>query len=236
MNGLPNSSAKARARAESPRPPDDDGSATAPRASSEFLAGLISQVGSPPLLLSAGIVALASRLGRADAWDYAGLLILLTVVTPMLHLAWLCGRGEVADLEVQRREERIKPMLFSTLCGGLAWLLLALGNAPVGMALVAGALWVQSVAILGITLRWKISVHSATAAAMGTLVWFVLGTPLLLALGVPAVAWARVRLGRHSPAQTVAGALLGVLVFGVALSGVDQGRGIGSALLSKILS
>ena len=87
----------------------------------------------------------------------------------------------------------------------------------------------ESVAILGITLRWKTSVHSATAAAMGTLVRFVLGTPLLPTLGVPAVARSRVKLGRHSLAQTVGGALLGLFISGMALWRAEEGRSLCAA-------
>jgi membrane-associated phospholipid phosphatase len=53
-------------------------------------------------------------------------------------------------------------------------------------------------------------VHSAAAAATATLAWSLIGTPLPLFIGVPIIAWSRVRLRRHSVAQTVAGASLGV--------------------------
>jgi membrane-associated phospholipid phosphatase len=68
-------------------------------------------------------------------------------------------------------------------------------------------------ATLLVTLWWKLSVH--TAAASGTVAILALTFGSALALTVPAVAlvaWSRVRLGDHTPAQTLAGAALGGLV------------------------
>jgi PAP2 superfamily len=68
-------------------------------------------------------------------------------------------------------------------------------------------------ATLVVTLWWKLSVH--TAAAAGTVAILALTFDPVLTLAVPAVAlvaWARVRLGDHTPAQTLAGAALGGLV------------------------
>jgi membrane-associated phospholipid phosphatase len=92
-----------------------------------------------------------------------------------------------------------------------------LGRAPVQMIVVAGGLWLQMVLIFGITLRWKISVHSAAAAGIATLAWSLAGTVLPLVIGVPVIAWARVRLRRHTIAQTIAGSVLGLTIFLVAL-------------------
>jgi membrane-associated phospholipid phosphatase len=68
-------------------------------------------------------------------------------------------------------------------------------------------------ATLLVTLWWKLSVH--TAAASGTVAILALTFGPALTLTIPTVAlvaWSRVRLGDHTPAQTVAGAALGGLV------------------------
>ena len=60
--------------------------------------------------------------------------------------------------------------------------------------------------------------HSAAAAAAATMAWLLSGSILLPAAGTGLIAWSRIRQRRHTPAQTVAGALLGFgvlrLVFG----------------------
>jgi membrane-associated phospholipid phosphatase len=72
--------------------------------------------------------------------------------------------------------------------------------------------------IFGITLWWKISVHSAAAAGVATLIWSLIGATLPLLAGVVIIAWSRVRLRRHTVAQTIAGAALGFAIFMVAVS------------------
>ena len=179
---------------------------------------MISQVGSPPVLAATAMALIASTLSSPRAWRWAGAYVFLAILTPILYLFWLLHRGRVSDLDVQLREERVRPLIFTITCAGLAWLLLALGGAPLEMVAVAGGLWLQTVVIFGITLWWKISVHSAAAAGVATLVWSLAGTSLPLLIGVPIIAWSRVRLRRHTVAQTIAGAALGFAIFIVAVS------------------
>lgn len=173
----------------------------------------ISQVGSPPVLALVAMLLTASTLSNPRAWMWAGTHVLCANLTPLLYLIWLLHRGLVTDLDVQIREQRIRPMVFTTVCVGLAGFVLMLGAAPWQMIVVAAALWVQTVVIFGITLRWKISVHCTTAAGVATLAWILAGTPLPLLVGVPLVAWSRVRLRRHTLAQTAAGTMLGLVIF-----------------------
>jgi membrane-associated phospholipid phosphatase len=154
---------------------------------------------------------------------WAGTYVSLAILIPLLYLVCLVQQGIVTDLDVQLREQRMRPLIFTMVFNGLAWGVLVLGAAPAQLVLLAGALWVQTVVIFVITLRWKISVHCAAAASLGTLVWSLIGTPWPLLIGVPIVAWSRVRLRRHTPAQTVAGALLGIAIFAAALWLVNGG-------------
>jgi membrane-associated phospholipid phosphatase len=66
--------------------------------------------------------------------------------------------------------------------------------------------------LLLVTLRWKISGHTTAMSSLAMLCWLLIGpaaAPMMLS--VPLVAWARVRLRRHTLAQTLAGAALGTL-------------------------
>jgi len=187
------------------------------------LAYAISQVGSPPVLTAAAIALNGSTLSSPRAWGWAGIHILLAVLAPLLYLVWLVRRGLVTDLDVQLRQQRIKPMTFTTVCAGLAWLVLVLGAAPQPMVVLAGALWVQAVVTFAITLRWKVSVHCAAAAGTATVLWFLMGMPLPLLVGVPLIAWSRARLRRHTLAQIIAGVLLGLTIFLAAFSLMREG-------------
>jgi membrane-associated phospholipid phosphatase len=131
----------------------------------------------------------------------------------MIYLVWLMRRGRVTDLDIQLRQERARPMLFMLVSGGVGVLVLALGMAPYELLMLSAGLWLQSLVIFAITLRWKISVHSATATGAGVMIWFLTGALLPLVLGVPIIAWSRVRLRRHTVSQTIAGALVSLTVF-----------------------
>jgi len=180
---------------------------------SDRVAGVVSAVFSPPVLGIAMIAIAAGATRRAAAWAWAGIPLALNVLAPILFLIWLHQRGLVSDLDVQRREERARPLLFTLASMLAAAVILWRTAAPSLLLGVSIAQLLQTALVLTITLRWKISMHGAASAAWLTLLIFVAGwaaSPALLAL--PLVAWSRVHLGRHTPAQTVAGAALGSLV------------------------
>jgi membrane-associated phospholipid phosphatase len=86
-------------------------------------------------------------------------------------------------------------------------------DAPRQLVALVVAMLAGLAATLLVTLWWKLSVH--TAAASGTVAVLALAFGPTLTLTAPTVAlvaWSRVRLGDHTPAQTMAGAALGGLV------------------------
>jgi membrane-associated phospholipid phosphatase len=190
--------------------------ATVSRSWDGLLAHVISRFGSPPVLSAVATAMVASTQSDPRAWHWAVVYVSVAILTPVLYLAWLLCRGQITDLGLPLREQRVRPLIFALVCAGLAWLVLAQGGAPEQMVALARGLWLLIAVILGITLSWKISVHSAVAAGVATLVWSLGGTPVPLLIGVLVVAWSRVRLGRHAVDETVTGALLGQIVFFVA--------------------
>lgn len=185
---------------------------------SDNLAGLVSAILSPPVLAVAMIVVAAACVGAPAAWRWAGVNLALSVAAPIGYLLWLHRRGLVSDLDVQRREERFRPLSFTLAALAATTALLWFGAAPALMRGLAAAHLAQTTLVLAITLRWKISMHSAASAACVALLLYVVGPPAASALAVvPLVAWSRVRLQRHTPAQTIAGAALGGVVMWSAL-------------------
>lgn len=97
--------------------------------------------------------------------------------------------------------------------GGL--LLYGLGAPAELMALEAAML--VTLGCLGIvTAVWKVSVHTTVSCgglvvlAIGQGAWACLGLPLIGLIG-----WSRVRVGAHTPAQTVVGSLPGAAIGGL---------------------
>jgi membrane-associated phospholipid phosphatase len=117
------------------------------------------------------------------------------------------------DRHVRMRQQRLVPFLaaIASFLTGLA-LLVGLGAPRQLVALVVAMLTCLAATML-VTLWWKVSLH--TAAASGTVAILVLSFGPLFILALPLivlVAWSRIRLGDHTQAQTLAGAVLGGLV------------------------
>ncbi|HPF71893.1 MAG TPA: phosphatase PAP2 family protein [Candidatus Krumholzibacteria bacterium] len=183
----------------------------------------VSHAVSPPVTAVAAFVLLAAREQGARTWLWTGVELLLVVVAPLVALALMLRRGEVDDLEVTDRRQREAPMLLTLLCSWFALFVLDRAGAPAAMrelSLVYAllALWLQV-----ITRRFKISVHAAGVAVFGTLVWSLTGSPAWLAVGWIVVGAARLVLGRHTPAEVVAGGMLGaglVAIFAGGFTGI----------------
>jgi membrane-associated phospholipid phosphatase len=140
------------------------------------------------------------------AATFCGLLPYGIVIAGVRRQRW-------TDRHLRTRQQRPAPLLagIASVVAGLA-ALVAL-DAPRQLVALVVAMLTGLAATLVVTLWWKLSVH--TAAASGTVAILALTCGPALTLTIPTVAlvaWSRVRLGDHTPAQTVAGAALGGLV------------------------
>jgi membrane-associated phospholipid phosphatase len=184
----------------------------------EHIAHWISQIGSPPVMGLTAFVLTVSQLSTPQLWVWIILYPLLSMVSPVAFLIWQVRRGDVTDLDIHFRQQR-KWSLIVTIVGFMvSWIIMRLGGAPPVLLMMAGMGVLQWLAIYLITLRWKISVHSASVS--GTILFIIwgFGAPLTpVALVIPLVAWSRVKLRRHTPAQVIAGIVLGCVAFSISL-------------------
>ena len=179
----------------------------------DYFANAVSIVFTPPIMAVATLLLCAAVVGGDSAWRAVAGYLILAIGAPLAYLVWLVGRGEVSDLDVQRREERTRALLFSLAAMGAGGIMLWDVKAAPLLLAAGGIVWLQTALITGITLQWKISVHTTAMAAFWALLWVVFGEVALTALWlVPLVAWSRIHLNRHTPAQTVAGSLLGFFI------------------------
>jgi membrane-associated phospholipid phosphatase len=140
------------------------------------------------------------------AATFCGLLPYGIVIAGVRRRRW-------TDRHLRARQQRPLPFLaaITSLLAGLA-MLLAL-NAPRQLVALVVAMLTGLAATLVVTLWWKLSLHTAAAGGTVAILALVFGPAFTLAVpAVALVAWARVRLGDHNPAQTLAGATLGGLV------------------------
>lgn len=161
-------------------------------------------------------VALHSAASPAAALRWAVLAILFGCILPFLYIIRGVRRRELSDHHVRVRLQRPLPILvgLASVLAGLA--LLAVLGAPRELIAVVVAMAAGLAVSLLITLTWKLSVHTGAVAGTVIILALVFG-PALLMLQVFAflVGWARVELGDHTPAQVIAGGIIGAVVAAV---------------------
>lgn len=178
------------------------------------LARGISHLLCPPAVAWAGVLLVATIEPSLKGWVCAIAYTLIAILGPLLFLFGLLHRGRISDLDVTKRNERPVPFIAALSGGIIAWFCLYAVGAPALLIRFAGAHMSIMALIFVITFYWKISVHSAGIAGVATLAASLLGGLQLLALtSVILVGWSRIRLGRHTFGQVVAGGLLGSLIF-----------------------
>jgi membrane-associated phospholipid phosphatase len=131
-------------------------------------------------------------------------------VLPTVFISRGVRRGQWADRYVGAKRPRLIVLAFliASVAIGLA-LLVSLG-APGELSGYIGCM-LGSVAVLAaITTVWKISIHCAVASGSVTILTLLFGPWLVPAyLLVALTAWSRVVLKDHTPAQVIAGSVLG---------------------------
>lgn len=177
----------------------------------EHLAHWISDIFNPPLIAVIAILLVTQGSNAAINRWWLLYFLTLTVVIPLGYLLWKLRRGEISDFHIYFREQRIRPMTLTLACAFTALVSAWLGGAPRSLIIFAVIGTLQVALLLLVTLRWKISGHGAAIGSFATLLYSLYGSTALPAfLAIPVVAWARVRIQRHTLAQAVAGALVGV--------------------------
>ncbi len=144
--------------------------------------------------------------------------ILITILTAFIFgfllqvilFFYLRKKGKIVDLDASVKEERTSPFLISILFY-LSGLIIFIYS---GINIVSIGFWFcyisNTLIVIFINRKWKISVHAAGAAGPLAAITFVIGpagiwfTFLLIAVG-----WARIKLKCHTLLQVVAGAALG---------------------------
>jgi len=169
-----------------------------------------------PLVLSIPVLATATFRNANDlvaGVTWFALTTTLTVVIPILVMLWELRGGGISDWDISDRRQRLRP---SVIGAALAGALVPLGaiiafRGPLELLAIYTTGLVLVVLSLAITSVWKISQHALSIGAATTTLCAFLGAlaaPFILL--IPLTAWARVRLGAHSPRQVLAGIGIGV--------------------------
>jgi membrane-associated phospholipid phosphatase len=173
------------------------------------VARLVGELLSPPPIL----VVWASSPTPALAVLWGGIAAVFASVLPYALILRGVRQGRLSDKNISLRAQRIRfgVVAITSILLGLA--VLAAFDAPAEMVALLASIGVGVACGWVVTLWWKISVHAAIAAGAATVLLLVFG-PALLAIWllVALIAWSRVQVGDHTPAQVLAGVALGVAV------------------------
>jgi membrane-associated phospholipid phosphatase len=177
---------------------------------SEESASMISLVFNPAVIAAFTFLILLYPLRDIQAFlSLVGICITFGTLVPLVMMCQLSRRGLISDFYVSEKEERARPFagaIASYVVGSIALLLV---RAPTIVTALMLCYVGNTVIMMLITLRWKISVHASGIAGPTTALVYGVGiwTAVFFALLFP-VGWARLRLKAHTPWQMLAGALV----------------------------
>lgn len=189
----------------------------------EKFAMYISRVLNPVFVLGIVIVLVSLKGSGSGTWIVLCVLIALffTVFAPWSIVLYMRRRGEISELFIPERHDRLRPLFFFMTSSWMGVGILYLIYSPPALYALMVCVAVQGTIALLITMRWKISLH-----AMG--LWAACGVVIALYGGwwavVPAglVSWARLVLQAHSVSQVLVGSIVGggiaFLIFGYILN------------------
>jgi len=179
-------------------------------------ARLVSDLFSPPVIWGALAIPIALRDAptRGLALMWAAVYILLVCIVPLIYISIMIKRGKISDIHLSDRSERVKPLIVSLISTGVAWLALRAMGAPPVVPQLALTTLIQIGILALITLMWQISMHtmSSGAAVVGSTLIY---GPIAAFITIPMlflVGWARLNLHKHTLAQVIAGATLGLVI------------------------
>lgn len=180
---------------------------------SNFWAVWVSNILSPPVIW--GVMAFPIAFRKAETFSggfgWAMLYVLLICVVPATYIVYQVARGEITDVHVRIRAQRIRPFMITLASGTVALLAYLVLRAPRPLPIFTLMTLIQIAAVLIITIEWQISMHALASSSALVTIFALFGLPaaLIAAPLVPIICGARYRLRRHTIPQLVGGAVVG---------------------------
>lgn len=180
------------------------------------LASLISHALNPSVV-GLGVFGGLTWMDRG-AWPAGTAGVFFFSILPGTILFHLRRTGHIDQLYPNDRKQRGRLLLLGVTCYFLGSMVLLLLSAPTLMVGAGCAFCCNTLLVWLINRKWKISIHAAGVGGGLLILLLAGGTGLWsLAPALPLLAWSRLRLGSHTPAQVMAGASLGGSATGLTL-------------------
>ena len=158
-----------------------------------------------PLFLAVGVEAAGVR-----GLLWAVLCIFLTSGLSLLYLLYLTRSGKVSDPRAIPRIERVGPLRVVAALHAAAFVIVSLLGGPAELRATLLSYALATFGFVLITPISNLSLHAAGVSGAAVCLVYVFGAWGLLAfLVLPAVFWARIALGRHTPVELALGTIVG---------------------------
>jgi len=181
----------------------------------ERIASLTSNILNP-FLVSLTLILLLSLKSASSALDAVkwSLISIAVGILPVFSIIiYLVRSRKLKSPFINIRKQRTKIYLLAGVCAGVGCIILPYLGAPKELMATFVAGLSAVVVFMCVNLLWKISLHTALVTASVTVLIILYGPIAAVAVVlVPLIAWSRIELKHHSPAQVTAGALLAALI------------------------
>jgi hypothetical protein len=130
----------------------------------------------------------------------------------------LARHGRIVSLQHARGQDRLKPLLISLTCLGVAVVLCQYVKVHLLLRRLALIQFSQMALMLVLTRAWQISFHGAATGALVTAALLFYGARIWRLLDLlPLVSWSQVERGHHTTAQVATGMVLSSVFYGLRL-------------------
>ncbi len=142
-----------------------------------------------------------------------GVTTLFGAILPLSSTYYLVRKGIIPDIYASDRASRTEPFIWAMASYLLGVTALLYFEAPFAVTALMACYFVNAIAMLLITMSWKISIHAVGVTGPITALVFQLGARMIpfFLLMLP-VAWARMELKAHNAKQVIAGAVLSTIL------------------------
>jgi len=184
--------------------------------SHETLANFISTVSNPPFVaIPVFLIINYTLLCGGDWLWFSAISIFFVSILPIITSSlWIKKKN--LEVDMPRRQDRIYPLLLVIVSYIAGVAVLYILGAPSLTTVLMICYLNNTIVVLLFSLYWKISIHAMGIAGPATAIIYLFGWyGVLFSLLVPLVLWSRLYLKRHTPAQLIAGTVLGYFLTAV---------------------
>jgi membrane-associated phospholipid phosphatase len=182
-------------------------------------ARIVTDVFGPAILGTVALALTGLHTGHLEGLGWAVLAAALVILPGLTYVMIGVRRGRLSDVHLAIRSQRHAVVAIGVTSTVIGLVILEAVGAPKEVVAVVVAMLAGLILVGLITRWWKISFHTAVAAGTVLVLVRLFGVTLFATWTlVCLVGWARVRLGDHTPAQVLAGAMVGGAVAALVLN------------------